>query len=88
MPWFAPFFLRARFLRPRLDITDLLDASQVGVECRTRLGVVGEAVPACGGPLMDQCVLDCADDAACPTGMDCIAVDPGMTIFRCMWPVE
>jgi hypothetical protein len=48
----------------------------------------GDAVPACGGPAMDQCVLDCAGDAACPDGMECVPVDPGMTIFRCMWPVE
>lgn len=48
----------------------------------------GTAVPACGGPLMNQCVLDCAGDAMCPDGMECIAVDIGMTIARCMWPVE
>ena len=44
----------------------------------------GDAVPACGGPGMNECVLDCAGKAACPTGMDCVEIFMG--INRCMWP--
>ena len=48
----------------------------------------GTAVAVCGGPMMDACVLDCGGDATCPDGMECVAVDPGMTILRCLWPNE
>jgi hypothetical protein len=44
----------------------------------------GTAVPVCGGPMMDSCVLDCSGDATCPDGMECVEIVPE-TILRCLW---
>lgn len=46
----------------------------------------GDAVAACGGPMMNQCVLDCSGDATCPDGMECVPVGGGGMILRCAWP--
>lgn len=44
----------------------------------------GDAVPACAGPMGNECVLDCGGGAACPDGMDCVEIVMG--IERCAWP--
>lgn len=46
----------------------------------------GDATVACAGPMMNQCVLDCAGGAMCPDGMECVPVG-GMMFFRCAWAV-
>ena len=45
----------------------------------------GTAVPFCGGP-NDVCMLDCSDDATCPTGMDCVGLGMNGQAMRCVWP--
>jgi hypothetical protein len=45
----------------------------------------GEAPAICAGQMDDQCVLDCADGATCPDGMECQVVVMGM-VERCLWP--
>lgn len=49
------------------------------------LPTTGDAVPVCAGQMDDQCVLDCADAAVCPDGMECRDVAGGM-FLRCLWP--
>ena len=44
----------------------------------------GDAIAACAGPMMNECVLDCGGGAACPDGMDCVEIVMG--IERCAWP--
>lgn len=44
----------------------------------------GDAPAVCAGINDDECVLDCADGATCPDGMDCVEVAAG--IERCAWP--
>jgi hypothetical protein len=45
----------------------------------------GDAVVTCAGIDGDECVLDCADDATCPDGMECVEI-PGSPFLRCAWP--
>lgn len=45
----------------------------------------GDAPVVCAGPMMDQCLLDCAGGETCPDGMDCVPVAGGM-FNRCLWP--
>ena len=44
----------------------------------------GDAVAACAGPMMNECVLDCGGGATCPDGMECVEIVMG--IERCAWP--
>jgi hypothetical protein len=46
----------------------------------------GNAVAVCAGPMFDECLLDCADDATCPDGMECVDVAGIGMFFRCAWP--
>lgn len=45
----------------------------------------GDALVTCAGIDGDECVLDCADGATCPDGMECVEI-PGSPFLRCAWP--
>lgn len=45
----------------------------------------GDAPAICAGINGDECVLDCANDATCPDGMECVDI-PGSAFQRCGWP--
>jgi hypothetical protein len=47
----------------------------------------GDAPAVCAGQADDECVLDCADGATCPDGMECVDVGGTGMFLRCAWPV-
>ncbi len=48
----------------------------------------GTASEICIGarPINLHCMIECSRATTCPTGMDCVELDVGITIYRCMWP--
>ena len=46
----------------------------------------GDATPVCAGQDGDQCLLNCANGATCPDGMECLDIGEMGMFFRCAWP--